>query len=325
MERKVYISFIFITTFMISSCKNVAEAKSSTISFIKEELHNGDAKYYNEQVITSVNGQLTLVDTESNHIETLPVQANWIDSYENENLIVYGNSNKEIGLCELDDNNGLIRNKVIFSSTYLMIDPSVTKYQDTYYMTVTSIGGEVNNGDPAKENGQYAVDLYATKDPFGVWSRIARILSESGNIEDGELYVEGDKMFFLFEKEVLDCGVSTLDMIRSTDGGLSWPIRKTIIDNQSDNEPAAIVETSTGWDLYYSSDMKNEGESYAGATAYVSTLDEEFNLIATNELRTVTEKGILLYDVKQTPDSLKILYARDYKTTADLIEEVLPF
>ena len=60
------------------------------------KMHNGDAKFYKDKIVTSVDSVLTLVDGKEQIRKYPGVCANWIDIIEEKNLLVYGNGRKEI-------------------------------------------------------------------------------------------------------------------------------------------------------------------------------------------------------------------------------------
>lgn len=90
--------------------------------------------------------------------------ANWIDILPEENLVVHASANKKVFITSLDDDQKIISSESILEEDILRIDPTIFKIEDTYFITLTKIIGNVNNADKTVKNGTYTVELYSSKD-----------------------------------------------------------------------------------------------------------------------------------------------------------------
>ena len=287
------------------------------------QLHNGDAKFFNNSVITSLNGSLTIYDEDGNLVASYPeVFTNWVDGLADEGIIVYGNGNKQIGIVQLDDEFNLLSNQIIMETDNLQIDPTIIKVQDKYYITVTEIEGTVNNSDINSENGIYTVHLYQSAD-LSNWQYVTDVVTANNNIEDIDVRFWDDRFVVLYEKEIVDKGDSAICVTISTDEtGKQFGEEKELISASCDHEPASIEQITAGYRLYYSCDKDNRGTSYQGASAYYADFDDMWNLkVKDKRLHTQYSEGILLYDVQHTQKSTRLLYARKYLTDCDMIME----
>ncbi len=287
------------------------------------QLHNGDAKFFNNSIITSLNGSLTIYDINGSMVASYPdVMTNWIDGLADEGIIVYGNGNKQIGIVQLDDDFKLLSNEIIMETDNLQIDPTIIKVQDTYYITVTEIEGTVNNADINSENGIYTVHLYQSTD-LSNWQYVTDVVTANNNIEDIDVRFWNDRFVVLYEKENVDKGDSAIYVTISTDDtGKQFGEEKELISANCYHEPASIEQTTAGYRLYYSCDKDNRGTSYQGASAYYADFDENWNLKDKDKrLYTQFSDGILLYDVQYTQKGIRLLYARNYLTDCDMIVE----
>lgn len=315
---------ILITLSFSYGCSNKLldlENESKIIAFVPR-CHNGDAKFWNNKIVTSINGILTLFDFNGNLIKTYnTISADWIGVCPEDNIIIYGNFNKQTGIAKFDTQYNLLSNNIIFEGN-LQIDPTIIKKQDCYYITVTQIQGNVNNADPKVQNGKYSILCYQSEDLIN-WRRMGTPASSYNNLEDVDFFYKDDKMYLIFEKEKLDKGPSSICMSESSDSGRTWSQTKDILRADCDHEPACITNISgQGFRLYYSCDKDDIGSSYMGAKIYCALLDENFDVVQQDiEIQTVTQKGILLYDVVHSDDTVKFLYAKNYLTDCDMVVE----
>lgn len=291
-------------------------------SFRKDSLYNGDAKFYGDNIITSIDGKLSLIDPEKNEITQYEVYTNWLDSIETEGIVVYGNQYKEVGLCIIDNSEKtLVSNTILFQEENLAIDPSIIKIADQYYLTITLIDGNVNNSDINVENGTYVVKLYTSKD-LKNWELLSDIVTADNNIEDGELLYWNNQLYFLYEKEEVDKGNSSIELKTSLDMGTTWKNQKTLVTKNGDNEPGGLKVINDSVYLFYSSDIENKGMSYEGADIYRLRLDNTLTPVdEPKKLGFLSKKGKLLYDIKVTDDSISYLFTENYISESNLVVE----
>lgn len=293
---------------------------SSIITYVPQ-LHNGDAKFYNNKIITNVNGKLSLYDLDGNEFKSYDsVNAYWIDVLPEENIVIYGNFNPEIGIVQFDKNYNLLSQKIILKGT-LMIDPTIIKKGNSFYITVTQIEGTVNNADKKTENGRYSIQLYKSND-LKNWSYINTAISCLNNLEDIDFFYTDNKFYLSYEKEQLDKGLSSICIIESMDGS-EWNTPKELLPADSDHEPATLTKTHNNeFKLYYSCDKDDVGSSYMGSKIYYALFDKNFNLVKKDiPITSQTNRGILLYDVQLTENTERFLFAKNYLSDNDMVIE----
>ncbi|MDD3279632.1 MAG: hypothetical protein PHG16_12260 [Lachnospiraceae bacterium] len=280
------------------------------------------AKFYNGNIITSSQyATLMLLDIQVNILQNYDVNTNWIDSVEDDNIVIYGNFNHEVGIIRMDDDNNIIDNKIVMVSENLQIDPTITKINDTYYITATEIIGNINNSDPEVENGKYIIHLYKTDDLENL-ELVSNIQTDNCNLEDVDVIYENNIIYVVYEKEDYDKGNSAIVLTKSTDLGNSWDTPIVLLENNCDHEPTSFIHNKNEWILYYSCDKENLGESYMGANVYYSCYDDNFNVIKKDvKVSTESKTGILLYDISEIDGHNYLLYTRNYYTDSDLVIE----
>lgn len=286
------------------------------------QLHNGDAKFYNDRIITHVNGILTCIDFSGNIVQYNDTYVHWIDAIDKEGIIIYGNWNNEIGCIRLDEDYNLIANNVIIKSDNLMIDPTITKVNNEYYITFTEIIGTINNADVNVENGEYIARFYKSHD-LQNWSYVSDIIDVRHNVEDVDFFQNYNDIYVVYELEEIDKGKSSVMVKKSSDQGVTWGEPVELLSCDSDHEPASIKMVDDKYYLYYSCDKDNIGMSYMGAKAYYAVYDQSFCCIEKDcDIITETKQGILLYDVTEINDKNYFLFAADYLTTCDMVLEI---
>ncbi len=332
MKKLTAISIIFIlillTLFAVAfSIVLPRVVKTDSVNFkISTEidaLHNGDAKFYKDCIITNVGGVLKVYDKDGKNRKTYhDVAVNWLDCLDEEGIIVYGNGNNELGIAKLDDDYNLISNDVIMKTENLQIDPTITKVGKKYYITATEIEGTINNPDPEQENGTYTIHLYQSSN-LKEWSLVSDIVSAQNNLEDVDVFYKDGHFYVTYEKETVDKGDSAIELAVSEDkDGKKFSEPKQLLESDCDHEPAAVFAYKNGCRLYYSCDKNDRGQSYQGAQAFYADYDTSWNLKKKDQLlHTETKKGILLYDVDKHPQTTKLLYTRNYLTDSDCIVE----
>lgn len=200
-----------------------------------------------------------------------------------------------------------------------MIDPTLTQTDGKWLMTVTEVEGTVNNADPASPNGTYTVHCYESYDSV-TWTKLPDLISRQNNIEDGDLIVKDDILYYFFEQEEYDKGPSSIRVISSCDQGKTWENETELIPPDYDTELSSVFPVSNGWLLYYSNDQKYPGESYNGASVYTAALDPAFSPLSTElPVDLQEEGGILLYEVQKKNGKNYFLYAKNYLTDNHLI------
>lgn len=320
-RKKIISGILVIAIFALSACKSDDTKLSKTMEI--KQLHNGDAKFYNDDILTNVNGVMAIYNTSGEQLKTYSeVAANWLSCISEEGIIVYGNFNQQIGVVKLDENYNIESNQIIMTTENLQIDPTIIKVNNTYYITVTEIEGNVNNADPSQENGNYTIHLYSSSDLVN-WNYVSKVVEMKNNLEDVDIFFQENHFYVTYEQEVVDKGNSSICLIESEDeSGSTWGEPRELLPADCDHEPASWQQIDDGYRLYYSCDLKNEGESYMGGNIFYADFDKEYNLVKKdNEISTVTSKGILLYDVEQKQGKNIYLYAKDYLADCDMVIE----
>ena len=324
-KLRIGILFLIIMVTMQNLLKitSIAAPKTRIITEL-ENLHNGDAKFYRNQIVTSIGGKLAFCNLRGECINIYDeIEANWIDAIGADGVVVYGNFDKEIGIARFDKENQLLSNKVIMKTKNLQIDPTITKVKNKYYITVTEVEGKVNNAEEDKKNGIYTIHLYQSSD-LVKWNYVDDVIRHANNLEDVDVKYQDNRFLVFYEKEEMDKGESSLCFRMSKDAkGSKWCPEKTIMKADCDHEPAVINQLKDGYRIYYSSDKANPGESYMGGHIYYMELDEQFRVEKKDvKIQTATQKGILLYDVRKNKKGQRyFLYAKDYMTDCDLMVE----
>jgi hypothetical protein len=101
---------------------------------------------------------------------------------------------------------------------------------------------------------------------------------------------------------------------------------------------AGFIRTEEGWELYYSMDQENPGESYNGSSAFRTRLNDKMEILETDEKVILAKEadestdlseeylqkgGILLYDAEKFGDDIYFVYAENYLTDNNLCVSVL--
>ena len=302
-----------IDSYRISNTTKITEIKN---------LHNGDAKFWKDKVITSVNGILTLINLDGKIEKTYEkINANWIDGIAENNILVYGNFENEIGIILFDDHDNIVWNDIIMTKGNLQIDPTISFVDGVYYLTATEVIGNVNNSDVNMENGEYILHLYSSVN-LKDWILLSDIVDEYYNIEDVDIIARNNCIYVTYEKEVIDKGKSAIILKKSDDHGKSWSNEVELLPAEADHEPAVFWEKNGQFILYYSSDILAVGESYMGSRMYYSIYDSDLNILVKDyPVCTEVKKGILLYDISKIDGEFLVLYSHDYLTTCDLVIE----
>lgn len=313
-----------VILFLLINCIGCRKRTSKDISyemFKFYNLHNGDAKFYRDYIITNVNSILTIFNLEGNKVAEFPqIKVNWLDCIDDEGVIIYGNFNKETGKCVLDNNLGLVKNSIIMKSENLAIDQTILQIRGGgYYITRTEILGNVNNSEPDGKNGVYTVKLYSSLN-LEDWNFVGDILSCNKNIEDVKLNYWDNKFYLTYEKESYDKGKSSINLVISKDSkGIEWGNAIQLVEENADNEPGHFRRIEQGYELYFSSDIENQGGSYDLALCYMRRYDEDFNVVEERRIETSGDPGVLLYDMVEKNNLLYLCYAQNYSTNCNLV------
>lgn len=340
-KKRILYLFAISLLFLFSACGSRDEDADPTIpdySNVSVELresdspvHSSDAKFMNDHIIAGVDGALTIMKIDRSIVASFPdVSVNWIDSLDDEELIIYGNSNNQIGIAKISETNdsySLETNYTVYQCDNLCIDPTIIKVEDYYYITFTEIIGTVNNSTSFSEenaqrvNGEYKLHMWRAKIDSDLgrsdsWEDIALIQDNYHNTEDIDILYNNEHFSVLFEYEDYDKGCSCLKVIESKDSeGKEWNEPKLLLPNDADHEMASIWDEGDFYTLWYSCDKKSVGESYMAGQIYYAIYDKDWNLISKdNEITADYDNigGVRLYEVTRIDGNLYFLYAKDY-------------
>lgn len=287
--------------------------KSPTLS-----VNSNDAKFFRDYIIAGVGGNLSILDLNLNTIKTLPeIKVRWVNCIENERIIIYSNSEKQIGIAKLDDGFNLLSNEIILTRDNRPIDPTIIHINDYYYITFTEIIGKINNSDKDGENGEYKLYFYRSKN-LSEWEEVSVILDNFNNTEDVDIMYIDNHFVVTYEFEDYDKGCSALMVTTSKDSeGKDWNEPKSLIPSDADHEMACIFDEGNSFTLWYSSDKDDVGKSYMAGKIYYAKFTKDFELISKDNLVEAdynTVGGVRLYEVKKLKNKLHFLYAKDYLT-----------
>lgn len=301
------------------SPKQISTALECKTLFKIDNLHNGDVKFYdNKYIIGNDNGTLGIFDFNGQRVRKYDdIKLNWLSVEDTDNIIIYANSNKEVGILKLDDSLNIILNEIIMRNDKMTIDPTILKINDTYFITVTTINGTINNSNPDKDNGIYSVDLYKSKDLLN-WTHIDTIIRDNHNIEDLAAMNVNGTYYIFFEREIVDKGNSSLEVIFSNNKGTKWSSPKILCKAEVDNELGNIIFYKNKFILYYSSDYLNKGTSYEGASIFVKYFDKNFENVSSPKVYKEFS-STLLFDVLKSDDSLYFVYNEHYMTQSNMV------
>lgn len=301
------------------SPKQISTALECKTLFKIDNLHNGDVKFYdNKYIIGNDNGTLGIFDFNGQRVRKYDdIKLNWLSVEDTDNIIIYANSNKEVGILKLDDSLNIILNEIIMRNDKMTIDPTILKINDTYFITVTTINGTINNSNPDKDNGIYSVDLYKSKDLLN-WTHIDTIIRDNHNIEDLAAMNVNGTYYIFFEREIVDKGNSSLEVIFSNNKGTKWSSPKILCKAEADNELGNIIFYKNKFILYYSSDYLNKGTSYEGASIFVKYFDKNFENASSPKVYKEFS-STLLFDVLKSDDSLYFVYNEHYMTQSNMV------
>lgn len=315
-KKLVKCLFFVLSLCLLTGC---SMQNNAVIAFEKKQLHNGDAKFYENSIITNVDNHLYICDMDGNYRQYDDIKCNWLDVIPDEGLMVYSNFDNETGLIQFDDKMDIINHTLLWSHDKLNIDPAIIKIGNMYYLTSTEIDGTVNNADIDGENGIYTIKLFCSSD-LQSWDYITDVISHKNNLEDIKLFNKDNKLCIIYEKEIVDKGNSSICAIEAKDSScIDWGEEKILLKADSDHEPANIMSSVDGIFLFYSSDFERPGESYMGSNLYYAKYDWDFNLIEKNiKIDTEIKDGQLLYDVCILDDEIYFLSEVNYLTDSDL-------
>lgn len=281
----------------------------------------GDCKLIDFQnevyIVANLDSELSLKkinDANASFQRTNPIiSSSWLDIIEDQGRLLCVTASfheKSLRLYKIDPSSLNIEliTTVHPYKEQLLIDPTILKVKDKYFITYTQIKGNINNADISKPNGHYEVVLLESKDLTN-WTTITSIVSEDTNIEDGFLYYEAEKnaLCFLYEEEVFDKHASALKLKKSTDSGANWDAPITLLSATADQEPATIFRCNQKNYLFYSSDLENAGASYYGAKGYVSSYERPNFKPEQLNVSLGLDDGILLYDVMSHNNKIHFL------------------
>lgn len=327
-KKKTFLQLIIVvvlllTVFLVSFLYFFLPKKNAHIVMKIENAHNGDAKFYNDYIVTEEEGKLVIYDMNGNQIKFFSdINAYWISCMPQENCIIYANADCQIGVLKIDDDFNIISNQIIMTTANMQIDPALIKVHDTYYLTTTEIQGTANNADMNAENGTYTLHLFKSTD-LNKWSLVQDVVTAKNNIEDVDIMYLDEKLYITFEKEIVDKGDSSLNVAIIDIAQENKTTITELLSANCDHEPASVTTIKNGFRLYYSCDKNYYGESYSGGQIFYSDYDTKGNPLSIDcPVETETQKGILLYEVKQGDYGRKYyLYSQDYLNEGNLIIE----
>lgn len=282
-------------------------------SFNAKNFSTQDAKIgFDQNIVTSQDGKLTLINKNSGKSIQTAVPSNWISVLQNDRIVVASSGEKSTHLVCFDSTGKIVSDRQIFSaSDGLRIDPSILKFNGQYYLSSTRIDGTVNSKDPTENNGHYTVELYRSDDLI-TWKKVSTIVEADSNLEDPDLIEIDGKICLVYEQETRDRMASTIKIIVSDDGGATFGESVSLIGGGADNEPAVLSQDESIYLVFYSSDLANLGESYSGASIYLSEFSQAYELLRTKVIPSSPQSGLLLYDVEVDDQGFLFLFAQDY-------------
>lgn len=320
-KRVLYIILVLGITFILGYYV-ITHLQLAYYNMTIEEFGSGDAKLAEDAfVAASLKNRLTLIDTKNKKITRTKIKSNWIDCSLEENIIVYSNGLNQTGICTYDPETGQIEDDyIILDDGEHRIDPNILKIKEVYYLICTHVTGVENKSNFDEGKSRYTIELYNSTDLVN-WSYVGDVYSSTSSLEDTDLFYEKGYLNVVFEKEYLDKGPSTINLVQSLDFGHTWTYPIALIDDGSDNEPASILQVDDEYWLFYSSDKYDQGASYDGAVAFVAKYDLEFNFLDVSEVPLEYRNNVLLYQAYLSDGYITLLYSHDYLGDNDLILE----
>jgi hypothetical protein len=204
---------------------------------------------------------------------------------------------------------------IIAGGDALKIDPTIAVTPAGTFATYTQIRGTVNNDDPNKENGEYTVFLYRSDD-LASWKYVSTIIQARRNIEDGRLFFDSSssRLYFLFEREIVDKGHSSIEVTFSDDLGTQWAADTVLLEARADQEPAYFALESNQFHLYYSSDIDHQGVgSYEYARIKQASFDQSLKSLQ-KDIDGPNVSAVLLLDALPHGTDEYFLFIEHYLT-----------
>lgn len=150
MKRQLWIPVIgvLIGSLALLAHKNTGGENGFTLP----GYHNADAKFLGDQVLTSVDEGIRLLDLAGNVVQQYDgLQASWLyvqeirGEEESGYAAVYSNHANETHILKLTEEGAFLQDRTVLRSDTLAIDPILLQDGDTWYLTHTWIDGTVNN------------------------------------------------------------------------------------------------------------------------------------------------------------------------------------
>lgn len=297
----------------------------------------GDAKLMSDKILmTCINRKLISLNFQTGEVINTEIEADWLSVLPEENIVIYTNHHYKLGLVRLNDDGTVKSHEIILEndSADFMIDPAIIKIDDMYYITLTFLNGTMNASEFDAENGEYTINCYCTKDLKRI-EYLSQVTSDDRNLEDVKLAYNDGTLYLVYEKETRDKANSSIMVSVSDNLGKSWKTPQTMLECVADQEPAGLVKTEEGWNLYYSSDVANPGQSYDGASAYIAKLGEDLTVEehdilvklatpVTDDAETNQKGGILLYSVESFNGRTYFAYSEDHASADNLCVSATP-
>lgn len=257
------------------------------------------------------------------------IKANWLAVQRgrqpgNSLVLVASQSDRRMRLYEINADKTAHELAIITEDDgKLRIDPTLLQVNGKYYATVTEINGAVNNSYPGA-NGMYTVRLYTSED-LTYWTKRAVIVKAQFNIEDGSTICDNDTgfLYYIFEREILDRGPSSICITRSKDKGNTWSEPVALIHDNSDNEPAAVAINNGILTVLFSSDCENPGLSYDGGKAFIASFDLKSCQLLSRSVLSDAGDSLLLLNTAYVGDRLALVGIRSYSHEPKLAEIVI--
>ena len=332
MKRIPRLIFVLVLSgiLILTGCGNKKETKAELV-FRFYRSAAGDAKLMSDKILmTCINRKLISLNFQTGDVINTEIETDWLSVLPEENIAICTNHHYELTIAYMNDDGTVKSQEVILKndSADFMIDPAIIKIDGMYYITLTFLDGTMNASEFDAENGQYTINCYCTKDLKRI-EYLSQVTTDNRNLEDVKLAYNDGKMYLVYEKETRDKSNSSIMVSVSEDKGRTWKKPQTILDCVADQEPAGLVKTEKGWNLYYSSDVANPGQSYDGAAAYIARLSEELEVVekdirvdlatpVTNDTETSQKGGILLYSVESFNDRTYYAYSEDHASADNL-------
>jgi hypothetical protein len=272
-------------------------------------------------VVATLDGYLQYKQGAGGFARTTPaISANWLGIAPVDDrigiAIVGSFQENSIRAYKIDFGNGIAaRLSTISDGDSLKIDPTITITPAGYFATYTQIRGAINNAGQNKENGEYTVFLIRSGDLVS-WKYVSTIIQARNNIEDGRLFFDStdSKLYFVFEREIVDKSHSSTEITSSDDLGAHWAASTVLLEAKADQEPGGFARDGDRFYLYYSSDIDHQGTgSYEYARIKKALFSQSFESLQ-KDIDVPSSSSALLLDVLPQGKIEHYLFIQHYLT-----------